>query len=172
MPNLKDIAFIGRKNVQFRSSATSRLTLLTLVVPQSSPSRTTPKFPRRPRQSILALLPLLPRLLSAATVTVFLTFVCGAFGLLVAVPVGVARLSSWPWLRRLSGEYGDASLNYRHNGRIGSTVGIKLGSHGEHMYIARRNPKAPVIVSGNREKRLTSCNLDHPLAAGVSNRNG
>lgn len=47
----------------------------------------------------------LPRLMSAATVTVFLTFVCGAFGLFLAVPMGVARLSSRPWQRRLSGAY-------------------------------------------------------------------
>ena len=40
------------------------------------------------------------------------------------------------------------------------------------MYIASRDPKAPVVVSRNREERLTSRNLDHPLAAGVPNCNG
>jgi hypothetical protein len=40
------------------------------------------------------------------------------------------------------------------------------------MCIASRDPKAPLVVSRNRKERLTSRNLDHPLAAGVPNRNG
>src|SRR5262245_37351123 len=72
--------------------------------------------------------------------------------------------------RRFSSEHGNGPFNYRDNRRSGFTVDVKLGPYSEYLGIARRDPKAPVIVSRNREERLPSRELDHPLAAGVPSR--
>ena len=65
-----------------------------------------------------------------------------------------------------------ASLDHRYDRRIGSAVGIKLGSDGEYLCRTRRDPEASPIVPRNRKERLTPCYLHHPLLAGVTNRNG
>jgi hypothetical protein len=80
------------------------------------------------------------------------------------------RQSAQSGLRRLPGAHGDASLNDRHDGRIGSAVNIDLSSQSEYVRIASRDAKTPLVVSRYHKECLTSRNLDHPLAARIPNR--
>src|SRR5262245_12120003 len=73
---------------------------------------------------------------------------------------------------RTSGDDCHGSLDDGHDRRVATSVAIKASSHGQDMYIARRDPEAAVFVMRDRKERLASRNLDQPLAAVVTDRNG